>query len=98
MEITLQSYFVSAWCSPVTLLHISEHLFKDTNEGVLLFVCLNFDLFAFLLLHSFYVSCELSYFSIKSTVMQIEKTLTNGRLRVQKYPENFAFLLFIILQ
>ena len=30
--------------------------------------------------------------------MQIEKTLTNDHLVFQKYPENFAFQLFIILQ
>ena len=30
--------------------------------------------------------------------MQIEKTLIKDRLRVQNYPKNFAFELFIILQ
>ena len=33
----------------------------------------------------------------KVSVMQIEKVLINDRLRVQKYPENFALQLFIIL-
>ena len=30
--------------------------------------------------------------------MQTEKALIKGRLRFQKYPENFAFQLFTILQ
>ena len=30
--------------------------------------------------------------------MQIEKTLINDRFVFQKYPENFGFQLFIILQ
>ena len=30
--------------------------------------------------------------------MQIDKALINDHLRFQKYPENFAFQLFIILQ
>ena len=34
----------------------------------------------------------------KGTIMQTEKALINDRLRVQKYSENFAFQLFIILQ
>ena len=36
-------------------------------------------------------------FVLKGTVMQIEKALINDCLRVQKYPENFAFELFITL-
>ena len=42
--------------------------YKNAFEGLLLFVCLNFDFFAFVLLHSFYVSCELLYFSINWSV------------------------------
>ena len=34
----------------------------------------------------------------KGTVTQIDKELINGRLHVSKYPENFAFQLFIIFQ
>ena len=34
----------------------------------------------------------------KGTVKQIEKTLKNDRYVFQKYPENLAFQLFIILQ
>ena len=50
-------------CSSVNLLHISEHIFIRTPlKG--LFLCLNFDLFAFVLLHSFYVTCGFSYHSI----------------------------------
>ena len=30
--------------------------------------------------------------------MQTEKSLINDRLRVSKYPEDFAFQLFLILQ
>ena len=48
MEITIRHR-----CSPVNLLYISEHLFIRTPY-----------FFSFVLLHSFYVSCELSYFSI----------------------------------
>ena len=55
MEITL-------WhrCSPVNLLHISEHLFIRTplKDCFCLYISL------LLLLHSFYASCELSHFSI----------------------------------
>ena len=36
--------------------------------------------------------------TFKGTVMQIEKELINDRLLFQKYPENFAFEIFIILQ
>ena len=36
--------------------------------------------------------------NIKGTVMQIKKTLINDRLRISKYPENFGFQLFVILQ
>ena len=54
-------------CSPVNLLRISEHLFIRTTLKDC-FVCLNFDFFAFVLLHSFYVSCELSHSSIKWSV------------------------------
>ena len=46
---------------------------------------------------------QLNNFSVKKlfkvTVMQIEKPLINGRLRVfKKYLESFVFQLFIILQ
>ena len=66
MEITLwnRSFLVN-------LLHISDFrtsFYKNTFERLVLFVCLNFDFFAFVLLHSFYVSCELSYFSINWSV------------------------------
>ena len=39
-------------------------------------------------------------FGINGKVKQIERALINAGLRVvfQKYPENFAFQLFIILQ
>ena len=37
--------------------------------------------------------------TIKGAVMQIEKAMINDHLHVfQKHPENFAFILFIILQ
>ena len=36
-------------------------------------------------------------FVLKGTVVQIEKALINDCLHVQKYPENFAFELFITL-
>ena len=36
-------------------------------------------------------------FVLKGTVMQIEKALINDCLHFQKYPENFAFELFITL-
>ena len=36
--------------------------------------------------------------NFKGTVMQIEKTVINDRLRFQKYPENFVFQQFITLQ
>ena len=41
---------------------------------------------------------NLSQQNIKGAVMQIEKGLTNDCLRFQKYSENFAFQLFIVLQ
>ena len=37
-------------------------------------------------------------FHFEGTVIQIEKALINDTLVFQKYPENFAFQLFIILQ
>ena len=37
-------------------------------------------------------------YRIKDVVMQIEKALINDRLLFQKYPENFASQLLIVLQ
>ena len=54
MEITLQHR-----SSPVNLL---EHLWRTAS------VCLNFGFFAFVLVHSFYVSCELSYSSVNWSI------------------------------
>ena len=36
--------------------------------------------------------------NLKGTVMRTENPLINDRFRYQKYNENFAFQLFIILQ
>ena len=38
-----------------------------------------------------YISLVTFDLSLKGTVMQIEKTVINVRLRFRKYPENFAF-------
>ena len=40
----------------------------------------------------------MSIFAIKSTVMQIEKTLINDCLIIQNHPEIFTFQLFTNLQ
>ena len=40
---------------------------------------------------------EIWNYKLKGTVMQIEKALINDGFVIQKYPENFAFQLFLIL-
>ena len=64
MEITLRNRFFSSKLAS----YFRTSFYKNTFERLVLFVCLNFDFFAFVLLHSFYLSCELSYFSINWSV------------------------------
>ena len=71
MEITLRH-----WCSPVNLLRISEHIFIRTPLKDC-FCILKLWFLCFLLLHSFYVSCELSYSSINWSARSSKKIFSD---------------------